>query len=380
MSSLVVKAVATRSERKQFLTLPWQLYRNDPHWIPPLRTNQADMVGYRKHPFYDYATCQTFLAYRNGRTVGRIAAIVNPRHIERYKVQQGIFGFFECENDLEAAQGLFAAAREWFASQGITSMRGPINPSLNHECGLLIEGFDSPPTFMMTYNPPYYAQLIESCGFQKVQDLYAFWGEVGMLGSLDKKLEFIVQEAVNRFKITTRRLDTSRFRDEVRTFLRIYNQSLQGTWGFTPLSDAEVEHMSKEMKHLIVPEMTTIAEVEGKPVACAFGLLDYNPRIKQIDGRLFPFGFMRLLWNRRAIKKIRLITTNVVPEYQRWGLGVVVLARLVPEALAWGVDEAEFSWVLESNYLSLKSLQRGGAKLAKTYRIYDSIPAADADS
>ncbi|MFO0870034.1 MAG: N-acetyltransferase [Pirellulales bacterium] len=374
MSSLVVKPVFSRQERQQFLQLPWTLYRGDPNWVPPLRKSLAELVGYKHHPFYDYCQGQTFLALRDGRPVGRLAAIVNPRHIERTQQRQGIFGFFECERDLEAAQGLFAAARQWFAERDVHSMRGPINPSLNYECGLLVDGFDSPPTFMMTYNHPYYAELIEACGFHKIQDLYAFWGEVGMLGSLDKKLEFVVQEAVNRFQVKLRRLDPSRFRDEVRTFLRIYNQSLQGTWGFTPLSDGEVEHISKEMKHLIVPEMTTIAEVDGKPVACAFGLLDYNPRIKLIDGRLFPFGFLRLLWNRRAIKKIRLITTNVVPEFQKWGLGVVVLARLVPECLAWGVEEAEFSWVLESNYLSLKSLQRGGAKLTKTYRIYDSGP------
>ncbi|MFO0902701.1 MAG: N-acetyltransferase [Pirellulales bacterium] len=375
MASLTVKPVETRREKKQFLMLPWTLYQGDPNWIPPLRTNQAQLVGYKHHPFYDYSQGQTFLAYRDDKPVGRLAAILNPRHIERTREQQGIFGFFECTEDLEAAQGLFAAARSWFAARDIHSMRGPINPSLNYECGLLVEGFDTPPYFMMTYNHPYYGQLIESCGFQKSQDLYAFWGEIGMLGSLDKKLEFVVEEAIKRFDVKVRRLDPRRFRDEVRTFLNLYNLSLQGTWGFTPLSEGEVDFISKEMKHLIVPEMTTIAEIDGRPVACAFGLLDYNPRIKLIDGKLFPFGFLRLLWNRRSIKRIRLISTNVMPEYQRWGLGVVVLARLVPEVLAWGVDEAEFSWVLESNYLSLKSLKRGGAKLTKTYRIYDSIPS-----
>ncbi len=373
MSRLNVKAVSTRAERKQFLELPWELYRNDPNWIPPLRANQAAMVGYKSHPFYNYAKIQTFLATRDGRTIGRLAVIVNPRHIERFNDKRGMFGFFECTDDREAAQGLFAAAREWRAGHGLYALRGPINPSLNYECGLLIDGFDSPPTFMMTYNPPYYARLIEDCGFQKTQDMYAFWGEVGMLNSLDKKLDFVVRQAIERFNVTLRRLDKRRFAEEVRTFLNIYNQSLVGTWGFTPLSDEELEYMSGEMKHLLVPELTTFAEVDGKPVASAFGLLDYNPRIKAIDGRLFPFGFLRLLWNRRKIDKMRLISTNVLPEYQRWGLGVVVLSRLVPEILDWGIREVEFSWVLESNDLSRKSLQRGGAKLIKTYRIYDSI-------
>lgn len=372
MSQLNVKAVSTRGERKQFLELPWKLYRGDPNWVPPLRANQEAMVGYKKHPFYNYAKIQTFLATRDGEPIGRIAAIVNPRHIERFNDKRGMFGFFECTDDLEAAQGLFAAVRDWLAGQGLHAIRGPINPSLNYEVGLLIDGFDSPPTFMMTYNPPFYASLIEQCGFHKTQDMYAFWGEVSMLDSLDKKLDFVVREVINRFNVTLRRLDKRRFSEEVRTFLNIYNRSLVGTWGFTPLSDEELEFMSGEMKHLLVPELTTFAEVDGKPVAAAFGLLDYNPRIKSIDGRLFPFGFLRLLWNRKKIDKIRLISTNVLPEYQRWGLGVVVLSRLVPEILDWGIREVEFSWVLESNDLSRKSLQRGGAKLTKTYRIYDS--------
>ncbi len=200
-----------------------------------------------------------------------------------------------------------------------------------------------------------------------------------MLSTLDKKLEFIINEATKRFEITLRVLDRSRFREEVRTFLHIYNASLEGTWGFTPLSQGEMDHMSTAMRHLIVPELTAIAEVDGRPVAAAFGLLDYNPRIKQIDGRLFPFGFLRLLTRRQKIARMRLISTNVLPEYQRWGVGVVVLARLVPDALAWGMQEAEFSWVLESNHLSYKSLKRGGAKLTKTYRIYDypAPPAAE---
>lgn len=371
MGNLIVKPVESRRERQQFVDLAWRLYRQDPLWIPPLRQNLEELVGFRRHPFYKHAQGQPFLAIRNGEAVGRVVALVNDYHIERFNERRGFFGFFEAENDLEVSRGLFDAARRWLEERDIRSIRGPINPSLNYECGLLIEGFDSSPYFMMTYNPPYYAQLIEDYGFRKAQDLYAFWGEMSMLDGLDKKLAFVVEEATKRFNVKLRRMDKSKFRQEVQMFLRIYNASLAGTWGFTPLSDEEMEHMGSSLKHLIVPEMTTVAEVDGRPVACVFGLLDFNPRIKRIDGRLFPFGFLRLLWNRRAIKNIRLISTNVLPEYQRWGLGLVVLARLVPDLLAWGVREIEFSWVLESNHLSFKSLQRGGAKLSKTYRIYD---------
>ncbi len=242
---------------------------------------------------------------------------------------------------------------------------------MNHECGLLIEGFDSPPTFMMTYNKTYYPALIEAYGFRKSQDMYAYWGHINMLKDLDPKLQFVVDEAKRRFDIKVRPLNRRRFAQDIESFLRIYNLALPGTWGFVPMTDAELKHVAAGMKHLIVPEMTTLAEIDGKVVGAVFGMLDYNPLIKKIDGRLFPFGFSRLLLGRKSIKKVRLVSTNVLPEYQRWGVGVVLMSRLVQDALDWGIEEGEFSWVLETNKLSKGSLERGGAKREKTYRIYD---------
>jgi len=377
MTNLKIVPARTRREKHQFLHLPWQIQGADPNWIPPLRGNQKELVGFARHPFYEENESQAFLALRGGRPCGRVLAIVNQEHMRRYHERRGFFGFFECEDDPEVARGLFDAVRGWLAERQIHDIRGPVNPSLNYECGLLINGFDSPPMFMMTYNPPYYATLIEGYGFRRVQDLHAFWGHVEMLSKLDKKLQFVVEESKRRFGITLRPMRASQFREDVREFLRIYNSSLQGTWGFTPLSEGEIEHMSSGLRHLIVPEMTSCAEVGGRAVAASFSLLDYNPRIRQIDGRLFPFGFFRLLTRKRQIKRIRVISTNVVPEYQRWGLGLVILSRLIPEARAWGIEEAEFSWVLESNHLSYATLSRGGAKLTKTYRIYDYGPTVD---
>lgn len=377
MSEISISPVQTKRQQKQFLMLPWKIYRGDPYWIPPLRQNQKELVGFARHPFYDESEGQAFLAVRAGEPVGRVLAIVNQPHIERFKERRGFFGFFESIDDQEVATGLFEAAKDWLAERDIHDIRGPMNPSMNYEVGLLIEGFDSSPRFMMTYNPPYYAKLIEACGFRKSQDMYAFWGHSDMLESLDKKMYFVTAEATRRFGVTMRRMDTKHFVRDVRTFLDIYNSSLGGTWGFTPLSEGEIDHMAESMKHLIVPELTSIAEIDGRPVATAFALLDYNPRIKKIDGRLFPFGFLRLFWNRRAIKNIRIISTNVVPEYQKWGLGLVILSRLVPDTIAWGVEEVEFSWVLESNQLSYKTLKRGGAKLTKTYRVYDRGPSSE---
>ncbi len=367
----IVKPVETRRERKQFLSLPWHFYRNDPNWIPPLRQNQKGLVGYSRHPFHEVAEMQTFLAFRDGEPCGRMAAILNRTHNQYHNERLGFWGFFESIDNQEVANKLFDAVRQWLAKRDIHHIRGPVNPSLNYECGLLIEGFHSPPTFMMTYNPPYYQRLVEGYGFGKSQNLFAYWGPTEMVHKLDKKLAFVATEAAERFQIKTRPIDKSRFRQEIELFLDIYNQSLGGTWGFVPLSKHEIQHMSAEMKHLIIPELALFATVGDKPIGAVFGMPDYNPRIKKIDGRLFPFGFLTLLNKRRPFKRFRAIATAVIPEYQRWGVGLVLLKALIPKILASGLQEAEFSWVLESNDLSRRSLEKGGALLEKTYRIYD---------
>lgn len=374
MADLVVKSVASRRDRKRFLEFPWSHYRDDPHWIPPLRMTQKELVGYASDPFYERNEIQTFLAVRSGEVVGRIAAIVNQGHIERHCERRGFFGFFDCVDDQEVADGLFDAVRQWLASRDIPLIRGPMNPSMNQEVGLLVDGFDSPPTFMMTYNPPYYAGLIEGYGFRKAQDLYAYWGHVEMLPKIREKLGPIARKIIEHCGVTVRPLDTSRFVEDVKGFLDVYNRSLGNTWGFVPMSDAEVQHQARGLRYLMVPELAITAEVDGKMVGAVFGLPDYNPRIKEIDGRLLPFGFLRLLRKKNEIKRIRVISTNVVPEYQLMGLGLVLLDSLVPKALEWGIEEAEFSWVLESNSLSRGSLEKGGAQLTKTYRVYDFDP------
>jgi GNAT superfamily N-acetyltransferase len=371
MSDLIVQRVTSRRQRKQFLNFPWTFYRDDPNWIPPLRSNQKEMVGYVAHPFYARNSIQTFLAMRGDEVCGRIAAILNQGHNERYHERRGFFGFFDCVDDQEAANALFDAVRDWFAKQGIYRLRGPANPSLNYELGLLIDGFDSPPTFMMTYNPPYYARLMENYGFRKTQDLYAFWGHADMLPAISRKLGPVAQQIIEHYNVHLRPLDRRHFSDDVKSFLSLYNRSLANTWGFVPMTDAEVHHMAEGLRHLIVPELAVAAEIDGQMIGAAFGLPDYNPRIKEINGRLFPFGVIHLLHNKQAIKRIRVISTNVLPEYQRMGVGLALMNGLAPMAEKWGLEEAEFSWVLESNSLSRGSLAKGGAKINKTYRLYD---------
>jgi len=379
MPDLSIVPVTTGRQQKQFVNLPWKLYADDPTWIPQLRRTTFEMAGFRNHPFYDYSQSRAFLAMRDGQPIARLVAIINNNHNEKYEERRGFFGFFESVDDQEAANGLFDAARAWFAENDIQKIRGPINPSQNYEVGLLIDGFDDPPWFMMTYNPPYYERLIEEYGFRKTQDAYAFWGNMEMFHKLDRKLFDLVDEVRKRTNITVRRVDKKRFKEDVRTFLRVYNESLISTWGYVPLSEREVEHGARELGRLIAPELTSIAEDEGRAIGSCFGMLDYNPRIKKINGRLFPFGFLRLLFNKRGIKRFRAISTNVVPAYQKWGVSLLLLNRLIDDSMKWGIEECEFSWVLESNHLSRKSLQRGGAKCTKTYRIYDYAAAEDAE-
>ncbi len=377
MASYDVKPVTDRKGRKQFMSVLWDIYRDDPNWIPPLVMDQEELVGFRKHPFHEVNRVKNFLAYKDGKPAGRITAIVNVGHNQRYGDKIGFFGFFESINDQEVSRRLFDAATEWLRSQGLDTIRGPINPSLNHDLGCLIEGFDTPPTFMMPHALPYYDSLITAYGFQKCEDVYAYKGSFSMIDKLDPKLYFVLQEVKQRFNVVARPMDKKNFDSEVRVFLDIYNKALEATWGFVPLTDAEVAHMAKGLKMLIEPDLTSILEVDGKIIGAGLGLLDYNPRIKRINGKLFPFGFLWLLFGRRKLKRARMMCTYVLPEWQRWGLGLVLLERMMPDCLARGLTEAEFSWVLESNHLSRASLERGGAIRSKTYRVYDrSLTAA----
>ncbi len=374
MSSVSVIPVETKAHQKAFIHFQWEHYSADPNWVPPIIHDIKGLLNYRHHPFYDNAEVQTFLAMQGDTVVGRIAAIVDHNHNEHHKEKRGMFGFFESTDDQAVANALFDAARDWLAAKDIHLMRGPANPSQNYAWGMLVDGFDSPPTFMMTYNKPYYGKLVEGWGFEKAQDLYAYKGHVSRLDNLDPKLLFVAEEARRRFNIDVRRVSKKQFATDVQLFLDIYNSALIGQWGFTPMSASELKDTAKNMKFLMAYEMTSVAEIDGRGVGIVFGLLDYNPLIKKIDGKLFPFGWLKLWLGRKKLNTMRLISTNVVPEYQRWGLGLVLMHRMLPDVLGWGIEYAEFSWVLESNKLSRGTLERTGLTPDKTFRIYDFQP------
>ena len=361
----------SRGDRRAFNDIQKSIYKNDDVWMPPIWRNQDELVGFRKHPFYDNAEANRFLVSRGGEVVGRVVAIVNHGHNRRYEEKRGFLGFFECRDDTEAASALMRQACLWLRDRGMTDVRGPTNPSLNYECGMLVDGFHLSPTFMITHNPPYYEKLWTDFGFEKTQDMYCYHCDTSYLDTLDPKLAFILEEVKRRFEVTTRPLDFKNFSADVALFLDIYNRSLEGTWGYVPMSPSEIRHQSMALRLLLIPQLTSIAYVDGKPAGAGFGLLDYNPLIKKIGGRLFPFGWLTLLRKRKELKRVRLISANVLPEYQKWGLGLVTLERVLYEALEYGITEGELSWVLESNSLSRGTIERGGADRVKTHRLYD---------
>jgi GNAT superfamily N-acetyltransferase len=245
---------------------------------------------------------------------------------------------------------------------------------LNYSVGTLIEGFDSAPFFLMPYGPRYYPQLLESYGLRKAQDLYAYYANVDMLPESTAKLEPISDQIVERYNIRLRKLNRKRLYDDVLQFISLYNASLVGTWGYEPMSQAEAKHMAAGLKHLLIPDVTAAAEIDGRMVGAAFALPDYNPTIKAIDGRLLPWGFLRMLAQKRKIKRFRLLAANVLPEYQLHGIGLVLLRSMVPAVLERGLQEVEYSWVSESNTRSRGSLEKGGTRRYKTYRVYDWDP------
>jgi GNAT superfamily N-acetyltransferase len=369
--AVTVRAVKSWRDRQRFQRLPWTIYADDPHWVPPILSQERLLLGWGRHPFFDHAEMVTFLAERNGRIAGRIAVFVNDIHNAKYDEKRGFFGFFECVDDLAVARELFAAGRAWLLQRGMTAWRGPVNPSLNYTCGLLIDGFSAPPVFLMTYNRPYYAALVEACGFAKAQDLYAYEMDVALLAKLVDRYKPAVMSSLEGDDFVVRPFDRSRVAAEIRTFLEIYNRALEGTWGFTPLQQGEVTHIAAEMGHIIAPEFTAFALVDGAAVGTVLALLDYNQIIRKLDGRLLPFGIFRLMWGRKRIDVARAMALAMLPGYQQSGLGIVLLDRLVEAAKPWGLKSWEFSWVLESNEASRGSLERAGTKLTKIYRIYD---------
>ncbi len=356
-----------------FIRVPWRIYRGDENWVAPLVADMLKVFSKDKNPFFEHADAAFFVCYDDSRRpLGRIAAIYDRLHFKYRGENVGYFGYFDCVEDSAVAKALFNAAQQWLERKGAVYVRGPINLSMNNECGLLIEGFDDPPAFMMPYNKPYYARLIEENGYVKAKDLLAYWVDL----YYDEKPKQFVRYAERLSKkikgIRTRYADLRRFREELERFKEVYNQAWMDNWGFVPLTDKEIDFMAKRIRPLVVSKLVVFAEtIEGEPVGVAMALPDYNFVFKRMKGSLFPFGIIKFFLYRNQIPRIRLMVLGVKREYRFRGIEFLMLGKMYDFVMKKGYTGAEFSWILEDNEPIKAIIERFGSRVYKRYRIYE---------
>jgi GNAT superfamily N-acetyltransferase len=366
-----IEIVAADNPRalKQFVEFPYRLYRDYPHYVPPLRMAVKELLDREKHPFYKDAEAEFFVAIKDGQVAGRVAAILDKAHNRFHQENAGFFGFFECVNDQAVADALLQRAKRWVFDRGAKFLRGPVNPSTNYECGKLVEGFDSDPMVMMTYNPEYYPVLIERAGLRKSKDLWAWLSNANTIDI--KKIDRVADKAVRGNGVKVRPIDMKNFDADVENVWNIYNSAWERNWGFIPMSKEEFKLQGKEMKQILKPDLVLIGEVEGRVVGFALALPDINLALKPAQGKLIPTGLIKILYYQRLVKSVRVLALGVVEEYRASGLAAGFYATLVRNARKLGYGDCEMSWILEDNVLMNRSLEVMGAKRYKVYRIYE---------
>ena len=371
MTAVSISEVRSRAERDAFIKFPWRIYKNDPAWVPPLIIERKAFLDRKRHPFYQHGDAALFLAKRNGEIVGRIMASDDPRYNELHQSNVGCFGLFESIDDVDVASALFRAAEDWLAAKGRTEMMGPIDYSTNYVCGLLIDGFEHPPTVLTAHNPPYYIQLIEACGFEKVVDWYAWWfhPKTGPFARLHR----LVKQRARKISVAIRPINLRRLAEDSQHLAAVFNEAWKNNWGFVPFTPAEAEHMGKEMRPIIDPKMTLIAEIDNAPVAFVICVPDINVALKQLNGRLtwfgIPIGLIKLLWYRAKINQARFVALGILEKYRRTGVGEKLVLQAMEEGANRGLT-AELSMTLEDNVMVNRFIEAMGAVKYKTYRIY----------
>ncbi|MGH7554683.1 MAG: N-acetyltransferase [Longimicrobiales bacterium] len=368
---VVVRRVDGRRDLRAFIRLPWQIYADDPMWVPPLLHDVHTLLDRRKHPFHQHADVEYFLAWRGSQVVGRIAAIVNRQHVDFHGENAGFFGLFEAEPDGAIARALLAAAETFVAHRGMSTLRGPVNLSTNDELyspGVLIDGFDSPPCILMAHTPRYYRSLLENAGYQKAKDLLAFW----LRGpEPPERLVRAMDRIVQRSGATLRPLNLGRFDEEVAIIQDIYNDAWERNWGFVPMTEAEIVFLAKSLRPVVNADMCAIAEVGGEPIGFGLTLPDFNQVLRHLDGRLLPFGFLKLLWYKRKIDQARVLTLGLKAGYRNSGLDAALILRMYRENVRAGYPKGECSWILEDNWEMRRGMERIGGEVYKTYRVFE---------
>ena len=359
--------VESKKDLDDFIKFPFNLYSKDPNYVPPLirevRTNFSD-----GNPFFLHATARFFLARKDGKVAGRIAAVINRRHIEFHKEQTGFFGFFESAWDKEVASALLDAAAVSLRKEGMQTLRGPMNFSTNEECGFLLEGFDSSPMLMTPYNPPYYNDLMEKCGLRKSKDLYGYILDIPE--ELPRKI-IRVADIAAKSGIRVRPLNKKFFQREMNIFKVVYNSAWENNWGFIPLTDEELVHLGNNLKPVIVPELTLIAEMEDKPVGFMGLLPDFNLVLKHMNGKMGLMSIIKALYYSRKIRDLRLLLLGIKAEFRNKGVDALLFREGFKGVRKGGYKRVEFSWILEDNISVQRLVEMIGGRLYKKYRIYE---------
>jgi GNAT superfamily N-acetyltransferase len=367
-----IEHVNTRARLKLFIDFPHTLYKDDPQYVPELFIAQRDLLSKGKHPFHDHSTVELFLAYRDGQLAGRIAAILNNNHNTFNKTSDGFFGFFDVVEDVQVASALIDKVATWLTEKGATTIIGPVNFSTNETCGILIEGFESPPFAMMTYNKPYYEPLLRQLGFSKKVDLLAhrFAGDqadhkpVRMLNTLTQRL--------NKNGVTIRPVVMKNFAEEVKNIHAVYNCAWDKNLGFVPMTEKEFEFMAKDMKLVLDTDFCLVAEHNGKVIGFALAIPNINQALISVKrGRLLPFGIFKLLLGLRKIKSVRIIALGVIEGYRKMGIEACFYASFIQAYRRKKYTAAEASWVLEDNHLMNHAIQQMDAVPYKKYRILE---------
>jgi GNAT superfamily N-acetyltransferase len=357
------------SDLKRFIKYPFKRYQEDPHWVPPLLIGEWKKFNTKKNPFYQHAKVDLFLAERAGEVVGRIAAIDDDSHNRTHSDNLVFFGFFEAQ-DQAAAEALLARVEDWGRRLGRNSIRGPANPSMNDGAGFQIDAFDTDPYLMMPYNPPEYPRYVEAAGYQKIKDLYAWLYDAST--GISPRVERLAERVRKRYNnLVVRPANMKRYEEEMKILKRIYKEAWERNWGQVAYTEAEFDHLASELKFIVDPDIALIIELDGQVAGVAIGLPDANQVLKRMEGRLLPFGIFHFLNRKRIIDQTRLPILGLMPEYRNKGLEVVLVHELYKRGVvARGYKRGELSWVLEDNKAMNRTIEAAGAKLYKTYRLY----------
>ncbi len=369
MKSVRIEKVTTKRDLKAYIKFPWKVYKGDPNWVPPLIMDVKDKLDRTKNPFFEHSEMDLFLAYKDDKITGRIAAIIDDNHNKFHDEKVVFFGMYESFDDLETAEALLGQVVAWGLERGMDTLRGPMNLSMNDECAFLLEGFESPPMIMMTYNPRYYLELMEKSGLKKAKDLYAFYMDAAE--DMVRKVEEIVDDIKKKTTVSLRSVDLKRIDEETEKIKYVYNNGWEKNWGFVPWMENEMDHMAKKLKTFADPDIVIIAEDKGRPVGFAFALPNYNEVLIRLNGRLTPWAIIKFLFYRRKIESVRAVVFGIVKDYRQTGLSYLLYSEFEKNVKRKGYKWGETSWQLEDNEPINRFVKSIGGEVYKKYRIFE---------